>query len=215
MWTTLLAAAWAADPPSDPRAAVALLGADRLDQVGELSFAFVVERGGEVKVNRRWSWRPADGSVTLRVGDAEPVTFTFGKPSTDAEKQADAQFVNDTFWLMPQLHLSWAGPADPIVTDGGEVARPIGDGAAHLVTLQYAAAGGGYTPGDAYDLYLDADGKIVAWAYWKGGKTGPAPSLVTTSEGYVQAGPLTLATEHHTADGSFRVSFADVGVTPR
>lgn len=198
-------------PAPDPHAALALvapLGTDDLTKVGTLSFTFHVAVDGTERPARGWAWRPADGTVTRTVA-GESLTFTFGKPTNDAEKKADAQFVNDSFWLAPQMHARWAG-ADLVVVDHGEAPLPVGSGSARHVELQYAPTGGGYSPGDAYDLYLDPAGRIVAWTYRGGGKAEDA--LTTTFEGYVQAGPLTLATEHRSADGKFRLYFTDVAV---
>lgn len=200
-------------PAADAKALVAPLGVDALDQVGTLHFTFNVARGGVTKASRAWTWRPADNAVTLRdPPSAPPVAFTFGAPKTDAERDADSAFVNDSFWLAPQLHLRWAG-SDVTVADHGAVALPIGEGTARQVTVTYPKQGGGYTPGDAYDLFLDDSGRIVAWNYREG--NAPTPSMTTTFAGYVTAGPLTVATEHTTADGGFRLFFTDVAVDPR
>ncbi|MEQ1503796.1 MAG: hypothetical protein ABMB14_16265 [Myxococcota bacterium] len=209
MWF-IVAAAHADD---GAKARVAPLGVDRLAEVGALSFTFNVEKDGQLKASRSWTWHPVDGTVTRKLGD-EVTTFVFGKPSGEVEQKADAQFVNDTFWLAPQLHLRWAGP-DLTVTDGGDVPPPLavpgGAATTHLVTMQYAPTGGGYTPGDAYDLYLDPSGKIVAWNYREGGAA--APTMTTTFDGYVAVGPLTLATEHRSADGAFRLYFTELSVS--
>ncbi|MEZ4235601.1 MAG: hypothetical protein R3F59_05440 [Myxococcota bacterium] len=190
---------------------MAPLGWDRLDQIEEIRFTFRVERDGQEKGARSWTWHPADNRVTRGSG-ADALTFTFGAPATDAEKEADAQFVNDSFWLAPQLHLGWAKD-DLTVTDGGMVDRPIGEGEqVHLVTMQYAPSGGGYTPGDAYDLYLDGEGRIVVWNYREGGAA--EPTMTTTFEGYVPVGPLQIAAEHYSADRKFRLSFTDLSATP-
>jgi hypothetical protein len=209
----LLQASWANPDPSPEaalREAVAPLGVEDLRQVGSLTFTFKVERDGALKTSRTWVWRPGDGRVTRRSA-GEELTFTFGAPASDAERQADAQFVNDSFWLLPQLHLRWAGQ-DLTLADGGVVPLPLGEGTGRKISLAYAPQGGGYTPGDAYDLYLDEQGRIVVWSYRKGGAA--EPSLTTTFEGYTAVGPLTVATEHRTGDGAFRLYFTDLVVAP-
>jgi hypothetical protein len=79
------------------------------------------------------------------------------------------------------------------------------------VEARYAPEAGGYTPGDAYDLFLDEGGRMVAWVFRKGG--APEPSLATTFEDWTRVGPLQIAADHRTADGSLRIRFADLGVT--
>lgn len=204
-WISLV---FAADP--NPREQVAPLGFDHLSELSEIRFTFNVEKDGALKASRAWTWHPADNRVTRTV-DGESLTFVFGAPKDDAERKADGQFVNDSFWLAPQMHLRWAGP-DLTVTDAGEAPLPIGQGTARKITLQYAPTGGGYTPGDAYDLFLDPTGRIVAWNYREGGVA--EPSMTTTFEGYTPVGPLVLATEHKTADGKVRLFFTDLATTP-
>jgi hypothetical protein len=208
LWYSL---AFAADPA--PRDRVAPLGTDRISELAELRFTFNVERDGELKASRAWTWHPADNTVT-RTMAGESLTFVFGAPKDDAERKADAQFVNDSFWLAPQMHLRWAGP-DLTVTDAGEGPIPdgvrpsgAGEGTARKIVMQYAPTGGGYTPGDAYDLFLDPNGRIVAWNYREGG--APEPSMTTSFDGYVEVGPLTLATEHRSPDGKLRLFFTDL-----
>lgn len=204
----LAAVALAQEPAADisPRLRVDPLGTQHLDAVASLSFTFNVEVEGVLKASRAWTWRPADQQATLRTGD-DAITFVPGKPANEAEEQADARFVNDLFWLMPQLHLHWAGP-DLEVTDAGEVPLPIGDGTAEKVVMTYAPDSGGYTPGDAYDLFVDGNDRIVAWNYRKG--AAAEPTLTTTFEKYVDVGPLSIATEHRSADGNFRMYFTDL-----
>jgi len=206
MWWIPLAVA--ADP--NPREQVAPLGVERLAELSEIRFTFNVEKDGELKASRAWTWHPADNTVTRTVA-GESLTFVFGAPKDDAERKADGQFVNDSFWLAPQMHLRWAG-SDLAVTDAGEAPVPIGEGTARKITMQYAPTGGGYTPGDAYDLFLDPTGRIVAWNYREGGVA--EPSMTTTFEGYTAVGPLTLATEHKTADGKLRLFFTDLAAVP-
>lgn len=190
----------------DARGLVATEGWDRLDEIGRLSFTFAVEKGGAEVARRSWTWEPATGRATRSQGGAS-LSFVFGKPTNEAETKADAELVNDLFWLAPPLQLRWAEPPALVVTDGGAVEGP--NGAVRSVTMAYAGEAGGYTPGDAYDLFLDPNGRLVAWTYRKG---GGEPTLTTTFERYVEAGPLQVATDHRAADGSLRVQTTDVRV---
>jgi hypothetical protein len=210
MWWTvlLLALPAAAVSPEEARSLVASDGVEQLQAVEALTFTFNVERNGELKASRTWTWNPSTNLVTRTV-HGDTLTFTFGAPEGEAQTLADAQFVNDSFWLLPQLHLSWA-PAEVRITAEGEVDLPIGDGKARKLTVQYPAEQGGYTPGDAYDLFLDDEGHIVAWHYRESG--AEEPSLTTSFEAPQQVGPLRIATEHRSADGTFRLYFSDLSV---
>jgi hypothetical protein len=200
-----------------PMDLIAPLGTDQLDRIEELRFTFNTERDGVRKSTRAWTWRPAEGTVTRTV-DGTSLTFRYGNPANDDEKKADWQFVNDSFWLLPHLHARWAG-SDLTVTDGGMVSGPLGVGEVRKVTLAYASTGGGYSPGDAYDLFLDPQGRMVAWHYREGGQV--EPSMTTTFEGWVEVGPLWIATERRDARAleapgtGFRLFFTDLSVVKR
>lgn len=198
----IFSAALAADLPLSTQ------GCEALDQLDELRFTFNVESSGALKVSRGWLYRPRTREV-VRTVEETTTTFTFGAPEGDTQTQADAQFINDSFWLMPQCHFAWA--SDATVTDQGSAVLPIGEGEANKITVRYASDGGGYTPGDAYDLFVQ-DQKIVAWIYRRGAAT--EPTLITTFTDYVSAGPLSVATEHLSEDGEFRLFFTDVSASP-
>lgn len=75
--------------------------------------------------------------------------------------------------------------------------------------MRYPAEGG-YTPGDAYDLYLGGEGLIVQWVFRKGG--GPEGRAMTW-ENNVDLGPITVCTDHTNADKSFRLWFTGLKLT--
>jgi hypothetical protein len=206
---------------ADPLDQLAPLGTDRLDRIEELRFTFNTERDGVRRTSRTWSWRPAEGTVTRTIEDVA-LTFRFGSPTNDDERKADAQFVNDSFWLLPHLHARSAG-SDLTVTDGGVTTGPLGLGEVRKLTLTYAPTSGGYSPGDAYDLFLDPRGRMVAWHYREGGQV--EPSMTTTFEAWVEVGPLWIATEHRDSEAvaageagtpkGFRLYFTDLAVVTR
>ena len=45
---------------------------------------------------------------------------------------------------------------------------PLGSSSTTVITVKYPDTGG-YTPGDAYDLYLDENYMITMWIYRRGG----------------------------------------------
>lgn len=210
LWFTLSALA-GEGVPQDLRALIAPLGTDHLEKIETISFTFNVERDGKLARQRAWTWNPNTGAV-VRTVDGVSLAFTMGKPQNEDEKKADAQFVNDSFWLAPQLHARWAG-ADLTLTDQGLQPLPNGVGAGRKIVMQYAPDSGGYTPGDAYDLFLDEGGRIVAWNYREHG--APEPSLTTSFTAYVDVGPLTFATDHVSPDGKLRIRFTDLRVATR
>lgn len=184
-------------------------GCEILETWGEIRFTFHVESHGEVKVTRAWRFVPRTREVTRTQDDAS-VTFAYGAPTTEAQTKADAQFINDTFWLWPQCHLATASELE--VTEHGAMPMPFGEGAALKTTVRYPAVGGGYTPGDAYDLFHDATGHIVAWHYRR--RAAEEPTMTLSFLDRQTLGPLAVATDHRTEDGKFRVFFTDLSATP-
>jgi hypothetical protein len=180
-------------------------GCDQIGSLEEVSFTFNVEKGGELKASRAWTWRPASDEV-VRTVDGEALGFARGAPVGEQQESADAQFVNDWFWLMPQCHAIWS--TDAHITDSGESPLPMGEGTGRKLVVTYSQEGGGYTPGDAYDLFLDLDGRIAAWHFRQGGQ--PSPSMTTSFTDYAALGPVSVATEHRSPDGDFRLYFTDL-----
>jgi len=202
MVVLLAAPALAADLPFDTS------GCDILDTYREVRFTFHVENDGQEKVAREWRFEPRTKRVTRTI-DGESITFVFGQPANEAQTRADAHFVNDSFWLFPQCHMAWANDIE--VTEHGTAPMPFGQGAALKTTVRYPAVGGGYRPGDAYDLFHDAQGHIVAWHYRRG--NADEPTLTVRFTDPVDLGPLRVATDHPTEDGRFRVFFTDLSAT--
>ncbi len=199
----LAAAAIAADTPLDTT------GCEILSTWSELRFTFHVETDGKVKVVREWRLEPRTNRVTRTI-DGESIAFTFGTPRNEQETRADAQFVNDSFWLWPQCHADWA--TDLEVTEHGAVPMPFGQGAALQTTIRYPATGGGYRPGDAYDLFHNAQGRIVAWHYRR--LNADEPTLTVRFAEPFELGPLVVTTQRFTEDETFRVFFTDLSAKP-
>jgi hypothetical protein len=73
--------------------------------------------------------------------------------------------------------------------------------------------GGGYTPGNTWELYAGKEGRVEYWIYHRGG--AKKPSLVIATWGsQKKAGPLLISTDRRGyADGKLiRIFFTDVAV---
>lgn len=188
-------------------------GADRLDKVEVIRFTFNVQKG-ERKVTRQWVWNPRTTEVVRTVNDSS-VNYLRSKLSDDSPAEhiaADKQLINDSFWLLPAMHVGWSGD-DVRVESHGRAELPIGEGDGEHVVVTYPKDQGGYTPGDVYELFLDDRGLITAWIFRRGGSE--KPTLVTSFEDYEKHGPLMIATEHTNEAGTFRLWFSDVAVDLR
>lgn len=186
-------------------------GAEGWERVEELRYTFNI-RAGEREVRRSWIWRVKDRIVTFRdeIAGGEPFTYSLddvGEKPPEELKNIDHRFINDQYWLLFALHVAWDTDATVTVAEGE--ALPIGEGTATKVTVQYPEEGG-YTPGDAYDLFVDPDMRVLQWVFRKGGQQ--EPSLATTWEDQRRFGPLRMATRFRTGDGSFELWFSGVEV---
>jgi hypothetical protein len=199
---------------------IAASGMDDISHVIEIRFTFNVERKNG-NVARQWTWRPREDKVTLSHPGptGEMVSLSYirgeiaGKADTPANiRMADRWFINDSFWLMMPLHLSWQDPAKLGVQDHGMTEMPLGNGQGKHVTITFPntdSGGGGYTPGDVYDLYLDDQYLVQQWSFRKGGRE--TPNLTNTFEAYAQIGDMKLAMNHTNPNG-FHLWFNDVTV---
>ena len=190
-------------------------GLDSFGQIEAIRYTWNVE-SPTGKVSRTWEWSPNTDTVSYEGKDKEgkPVKASYqrsqlGSQSEAIKKQIDPAFANDQYWLLLPFHLLWDGAA---VTDEGMQKLPIGDASAERVVAKYPSEGG-YQPGDAWDLYVGADNRIVEIVYHRGADNPPKLVMATYAD-YKKAGPLLVSTEHRgTVDGKpFSISLSDVSV---
>ncbi len=172
--------------------------------VNKIEFRFNVERDGNTS-GRSWTWNPKTDHVTL-VTDQD--TLSFNRKSVDSlSLNADRGFINDKFWLFIPFQLVWDDGttlSDPIKTEA-----PISKKIMNKITLSYNNEGG-YTPGDAYDIFYDDDYLIKEWVFRKG--NSDEPSLTTTFENYQDYNGIILATDHRKAEGDFNLFFSNIKI---
>ena len=215
-----VAATPVAQQPQIIQKIIAASGMDDISHVIEIRFTFNVQRKNG-NVARKWTWRPREDKVTLSypgpTGEMVSLSYIRSEIAGKADvatniRMADRWFINDSFWLMMPLHLSWQEAAKLGVQDHGMTDLPIGSGQAKQVTITFPSSdsgGGGYTPGDVYDLHLDDEYLIKQWSFRKGGRD--KPNLTNTFEAYATIGDLKLAMNHTNPNG-FRLWFNDVTV---
>ena len=187
-------------------------GLKNFDQVEELRYTFNVQLPDRV-ISRAWSWEPKRDRVTFRGTPEQGGTVSYERSilagqASEPIKKVDPWFVNDNYWLLFPLRLNWDRSAT-VAADENPAPLPIGAGQARRVIVRYPS-NEGYTPGDVYELFIGASGRIEQWVYRKGGD--PKPTRITTWEDYRRVGPLTLSLDHRGPDGGFRVWFTDVAV---
>lgn len=186
----------------------AAYGSERFDEVTLLEYTFHVQFPGR-EVQRRWRWEPKLDRVTFLGPDGERSYLRGDLESlTDGDElfALDARFINDQYWLLFPMHLVW----DSDLTLTLDIAdAPISGKRCWRLTASYGSEAG-YTPGDAYDLYLADDMRIAEWVYRAGGQA--EPSRITTWSDAVYLPPLTLDLDHVGPDGDFRVWFSDISI---
>uniref|UniRef100_UPI004047A263 hypothetical protein n=1 Tax=Mariniflexile sp. TaxID=1979402 RepID=UPI004047A263 len=173
-------------------------GFEKWQQVKEIAFTF--------NGKRSWVWKPKTSDVTY-IMDGDTIHYNTGKIDSSLVK-IDRGFINDKFWLLIPFQLVWdqgTSVSEPIKTEA-----PISKTIMNKITLTYPNEGG-YTPGDAYDIYYGDDFIIKEWAYRKGNQ--PKASLVNTFENYQDFNGIKIALEHKKAEGDWNLIFSNVKVT--
>jgi hypothetical protein len=182
-------------------------GLDSWGQIEAVRYTFNLDLPAlKVKLARTWTWEPKTGQVTYEGPgkDGKPVKVTYNHNQLNnapagVKDDIDPGFVNDNYWFIFPFHAYWDASANLTVKEKQKL--PIGQGTAKLLAVKYGAELGGYTPGDTWNLYVGADGRIVQFVYERGGAKKPS-NVTTTWAGYKKAGPLLVSTEHRgTADG--------------
>ena len=213
----LPAASWAQQRPPLAEQMAKTYGLDGFGQIEGIRYTFTAELPG-VTLSRSWEWRPKTDTVSYQGKDksGKPVTATYqrsqlGSQSDAVKNQIDPAFINDQYWLLLPFHVRWDGSAT--VTDAGIHKLPIGTGSAEQLVMKYPAQGGGYAPGDTWELYVGADKRVEQMVYRRGGTAKPGV-VIATWDGHKKAGPLLVSTDHRgTADGKpLRISLSDVSV---
>jgi hypothetical protein len=192
-------------------------------KVDSLAFTFHVEKEDQI-FSRSWVWFPKIDSVVFRgiVRESEVLLGyrrspfqqpnstqqslpSLQSPQDSARRAIDTWFVNDLHWLIFPLAMVWQ-PQVQFTRAELEPDSLTGKSLTQL-TVQYPSQGG-YTPGDAYDLFVDSTYAIAGWVFRKGG--GDIPNLVTTWSAPQPVGPLHLSLYHEGLGIEIRQWFTQV-----
>lgn len=183
-------------------------GIDSYGQIDAVRYTFNLDLPSlKVSLSRTWTWEPKTGQVTYETKDKDgkPVKVAYNRNQLNSapdnvKNEIEPAFVNDNYWFIFPFHVNWDTSAAVTVKEKQKL--PIGKGTATLMSVKYPAEVGGYTPGDTWDLYVGANGRVVEFVYHRGGPKKPS-NVTTTWAGYKKAGPLLVSTDHRgTADGA-------------
>nr|WP_321231745.1 hypothetical protein [uncultured Psychroserpens sp.] len=179
-------------------------GLDYWKSVNEIQFTFNVDRG-ENHFERSWTWNPKTDDVRLA---SEKDTINFNRKSIDSlSLNTDKGFINDKYWLLVPFQLVW--DQGTTISEPIKELAPISKIEMNKITLLYGNEGG-YTPGDAYDIYYDTNFMIKEWVFREG--NSEAPSMTTTFENYQDFNGLKIAKDHKMTDGNFNLYFSNIKV---
>lgn len=171
--------------------------------INKLEFRFNVTRDGNTS-GRSWTWNPKTDDVTLVSND----TVSYNRKSIDSlSLKADRGFINDKFWLLIPFQLVW--DEGTTISEPTKAEAPISKTELNKIILTYGNEGG-YTPGDAYDIYFDNDYMIREWVFRKG--NAEEPSMTTTFENYEDFNGIKIAKDHKTGEGDFNLFFSNINV---
>ncbi|WP_299552725.1 hypothetical protein [Seonamhaeicola sp.] len=173
-------------------------GFEHWDKVTEIQFKF-----GK---GRLWYWNPKTDAVKLTT-DTDTISYNRKAMDSTALK-ADRAFINDKFWLLIPFQLVWDNTAT--ISKPVEETAPISKTLMNKITITYPNEGG-YTPGDAYDIYFDKDLIIKEWVFRRGNSA--EPSLTNTFENYQDFNGIKIALDHTRDNGKPSVKLSEIKVT--
>ncbi|NNJ89899.1 MAG: hypothetical protein HKP53_10880 [Eudoraea sp.] len=180
-------------------------GYDQWNEVKEIRFTFNVDRD-TTHFERSWVWNTKSQEVQ---GISNGDTISYNRKAVDSiATRADAAFINDKYWLLAPINILWDQNNLSYTFQETSLA-PISNDSLPKLTVVYGNDGG-YTPGDAYDFYLDNDYRVKEWVFRK--SNSPEPSSTTTWEGYEAINGLTISRMHKNKEGNFSLYFTDVEV---
>ena len=181
----------------------AVYGISNFDKIKRLQYTFNVARNDTLLVARAWVWHKETGDITM-VKEQDTVKYNLTDVTEDLKK-VDHSFINDKYWLMFPFQLVW--DENMTYTNRGSNKAPISGEQMTKLTIQYGNEGG-YTPGDAYDLYLDENWIIREWEFRKSGKDSPGSAI--TWAGYTDFNGIKVATDHLNKNSGLRIYFTDI-----
>ena len=180
-------------------------GFENWKNVSEIAFTFNVDRDSS-HFERSWKWNPKTNDVLMISGQDSVV---FNRKHVDSlSMNADKAFINDKFWLLVPFQLQWDQTAS--ISEASKNEAPISNTLLNKITLTYPD-NGGYTPGDAYDIFYNDNFLIEEWVYRKA--NSKTPSLITTWENNQDFNGIKIGMDHIKSEGNWKLYFSNVKVS--
>ena len=179
-------------------------GFEQWNNVNTFKFTF----GGNAEdpnSGRSWNWNPKTNDVIL-TRDGESKTYNRNSMDSIAIK-SDRAFINDKFWALIPFQLVW--DEGTTISEPISAESPVSKKVYSKITIAYSNEGG-YTPGDAYDIYYDNNYMIREWTFRRGDV--PEPTMSNTFENYIDIGGIKVAQEHKRSEGNRNLLIRNVNV---
>ncbi|WP_242204807.1 hypothetical protein [Aestuariivivens insulae] len=155
---------------------------------------------------RHWKWNPKTNDI---IYTKDTISISYNRATVDSTTiQIDRAFVNDKFWLLIPFQLIWDEGltlSKPIIAKA-----PISNRDLNKITMTYSNTGG-YTPGDAYDLFYNDNYIIEEWIFRRGNST--EPTLINTFENYQDFNGIKIALDHKNPQSDWSLNFKDVKIS--
>lgn len=179
-------------------------GFENWKQVSEIQFTFNVDEDSS-HFERSWIWKPKANEV---IALSKKDTINYNRSVIDSTlTKTDSGFINDKYWLLVPFQLVW--DESITISEGIKEEAPISKTQLNRITITYPNEGG-YTPGDAYDIYYDNDFLIKEWIFRKANQK--EPSVITTFENYQDFNGIKIALDHKKAKGNWNLNFTNVKI---
>lgn len=179
-------------------------GFENWDTVSKIAFTFNVDKDS-THFERSWTWKPKTNDITLI---SKKDTITYNRKSIDSlSLKADQGFINDKFWLLIPFQMVW--DSGTTISDPTQEKAPISEKLLNKITLRYSN-NGGYTPGDAYDLFYDDSFIIKEWVFRK--SNSKTPSMITSFENHKDFNGIKIALNHIKKGENWNLNFTNIQV---
>ena len=181
-------------------------GYENWKNVEKVEFTFKVDRDTIKGQGRSWIWHPKKDRVKMTMGE---IAVEYKRSEMDSTQiRADQGFINDKYWFLVPFQLVWDTSAT--ISEPKTTESPIKKEQLDMITILYGEKGG-YTPGDAYDIYYDKNYLIKEWVFRQGNSS--EPSLTNTFENYKDFNGIKIAIDHKKEGGNWNLNFADISIT--
>lgn len=181
-------------------------GFENWKNVSKVEFTFKVDRDTIKGKGRSWVWLPKEDKVKMIASETNVEYMRKHMDSTHIG--ADRAFINDKYWLLVPFQLVWDTSAT--ISEPKTTESPIHKKQLDMITVLYSNEGG-YTPGDAYDIYYDKNYMIKEWVFRKG--NSDEPSLTNTFENYKDFNGIKIAIDHKKEGGNWNLKTTDIKIT--